>query len=62
MTTWLHRIDTDDIEWLHRKLASLAKDTEGTKEGQRWKKWHDRLWEELEYRRANPTNGNEPKP
>ncbi len=40
------------LEWLHRRLASLTKDTEGTNEGRKWKHWHDWAWAELESRRA----------
>jgi hypothetical protein len=49
------------LEWQHRQLASLAKDTEGTKEGRRWKHWHDYVWGELQHRIGNgepaETNG-----
>ena len=64
------RMKLDDLEWLHRQFASLARDTEGTKEGRRWKHVHDWCWAELERRRATgdkdedeaQSNGKEAKP
>lgn len=60
------RLTLDELEWLHRQFASLARDTEGTREGRRWRHVHDWAWNELQRRRweedgGAPTNGVEEK-
>jgi hypothetical protein len=67
MTSHRNRLTLDELEWLHRQFASLARDTEGTKEGRRWRHVHDWAWAELMNRRGNGepeqvANGGEPKP
>lgn len=47
------RITRPDLEWLQRRAASEARNTEGTKEGQHWKHWHDWAWSELVRRVRN---------
>jgi hypothetical protein len=47
------RFTVDQLEWLQRKAAEHARDTEGTKEGQRWKHLHDWAWFELMHRRTD---------
>jgi hypothetical protein len=58
------RLKVSDLEWMHRQLASLAKDTEGTNEGRRWEHWRSWVWAEFQRRSEEKpeTNGNGVKP